>query len=225
MVRNHLAIGALILAGLSCGCVTRRYVITSDPPGAIVYRDGQPIGATPVEEPFTYYGKYRFRLVKDGYQPLDVTPTLATPWYQYPGVDFVAENMIPYTYRDVQPLHFQLQPMETMRQDDIRARAEELRARGSTIQAPPGTEEAPRIGKTKNAPPPAPRPTPGQEIPQGVAPPPGFVPNVPNLPAPNAAQPSAIPVNPTSSRGSNQETDLPKGVKGFPVSRSAEGSE
>ena len=65
---------ALLAAGLSSGCVTRRMMITSDPPGAQVYVDGQPIGATPVERPFVYYGKYRYRLVKDCYQPLDVEP-------------------------------------------------------------------------------------------------------------------------------------------------------
>src|SRR5262245_61309836 len=92
---------AVILGGSAAGCVTRRYVITSDPLGAIVYRDGQPIGATPVEQPFLYYGKYHFRLVKDGKQPLDVEVELCPPWYQWPGIDFVAENLIPCAFRDV----------------------------------------------------------------------------------------------------------------------------
>src|SRR4051794_32563629 len=77
---------ALLLVGLPAGCVTRRYVITSDPPGAIVYRDNQYLGPTPVEEPFVYYGKYRFRLVADGYQVMDVEPELVPPWYEWTGV-------------------------------------------------------------------------------------------------------------------------------------------
>src|SRR5947209_701596 len=93
---------ALILVILPTGCVTRRYVITSDPPGALVYRDGQPIGATPVEAPFIYYGKYRFQLVKDGYQTLDVEPELCAPWYEWPGLDFISENINPYPLRDIQ---------------------------------------------------------------------------------------------------------------------------
>jgi len=170
MKRSAWLVVAVALAALPSGCVTRRYVITSDPPGAVVYRDGQPIGATPVEEPFLYYGKYRFRLVKDGYQPLDVEPELPTPWYEYPGVDFVSENLIPYPFRDVQVLHFQLQPMETLRPDEVRARAEELRARGMTIQTPPGTEAPPRIRPAPAAPPaPPPQPTPPLPAPTPAA--------------------------------------------------------
>src|SRR5215831_19346560 len=101
MSRSALLALALANSLLPAGCVTRRFVITSDPPGAIVFRDGQPIGATPVEQAFLYYGKYRFRLVKDGYQPLDVEPELCAPWYEWPGLDFVSENIIPYHFRDV----------------------------------------------------------------------------------------------------------------------------
>jgi hypothetical protein len=158
-----------MLAGFSTGCVTRRYMITSDPPGAIVYRDGQPIGATPVVQPFLYYGKYRFRLVKDGKQPLDVEVELCPPWYQWPGVDFVAENLIPYPFRDVQTFHFPLQDIEAVRHDDVRNRAEWLRQRGKEIQPPPGIQEPPP------RPAPAPRP--------GGLPPPVPVPPVSAAPA------------------------------------------
>src|SRR5262245_59751082 len=112
---------ALVVAGFSSGCVTRRVLITSDPPGAIVYRNGQPIGATPVEHPFVYYGKYRYRLVKDGFAPLDVEPELSTPWFQYVGLDFISENLVPFTIRDTQALHYQLAPLSAVRHDDVRA--------------------------------------------------------------------------------------------------------
>src|SRR3954465_11411233 len=101
MNRTAWLLLAVCGAGLSTGCVTRRVLITSDPPGAIVYRNGQYLGPTPVEEPFVYYGKYRYRLVRAGYEPLDVTQDLAAPWYELPGVDFVSENLIPYPFRDV----------------------------------------------------------------------------------------------------------------------------
>ena len=158
------------------GCVTRRYLITSDPPGAVVYRDGQPIGATPVEEPFLYYGKYRFRLVKDGYAPLDVTPELCMPWYEFPGVDFVSENLIPYPFRDVKCLHFQLQPLESVRTDEVRSRADVLRSRGASIQTPPGTESAPKIQPTAPAPAPPPTlPAPANRVREPRLPPPSQV--------------------------------------------------
>ncbi|MFO0843322.1 MAG: PEGA domain-containing protein [Gemmataceae bacterium] len=198
MPRFTWLILAGVLATLPTGCVTRRYLITSDPPGAIVYRNGQPIGATPVEEPFLYYGKYHFRLVKDGYAPLDVQPELCLPWYQIPGIDFVTENLVCYTFRDLQCLHFQLQPLEMARPDDVRARAEQLRQRGQGIQTPPGTEAPRRL--------PAPAPPPGP------------------LPPPTPAD-APVTIPPPSPRGASPAPSAPPpGVMGFPVSRSAEPS-
>ena len=159
MNRAAWLVPVMCLACLSTGCVTRRVLITSDPPGAIVYRNGQYLGPTPVEEPFIYYGKYRYRLVRDGYEPLDVVQDLEAPWYELPGPDFVTENLIPYTFREIKRLHYQLQPALPVRPDAIRARAEGLRGEARTIQPPP------------DAPPPQRRPTP--------APPPITVPSVP----------------------------------------------
>jgi hypothetical protein len=176
MKRSAWLAVALALAALPAGCVTRRYVITSSPPGAIVYRDGQPIGATPVEEPFIYYGKYHFRLVKDGFEPLDVDPELRTPWYQYIGIDFITENIVPCTFRDVQVLHFELQPLIPVRHDDLKNRAEELRQRGKTIQPPPGVVLPPR---------PVPAPVPAPPPPAPTLPPP--------LPGPAPALPPPQP--------------------------------
>ena len=151
MNRATWLVPALCLACLSTGCVTRRVLITSDPPGAIVYRNGEYLGPTPVEEPFVFYGKYRYRLVHDGYEPLDVVQDIPAPWYELPGPDFVSENLIPYTFRDVRPFHYQLQPAVQVRPDDIRARAEALRGEGRLIQPP---ADAPPPPQRRPAPPP-----------------------------------------------------------------------
>lgn len=152
MRRTACLLLALVVA-CPAGCVTRRYVITSDPPGAMVFRDGQPIGPTPVEQPFIYYGKYRFRLVADGYEPLDVEPDLEAPFYQYPGIDFVAENLTPFTFRDVQSLHFKLTPLVPARPDDVQRRAEQLQQRGRAITPPP-SERPVRAPAAASPPPP-----------------------------------------------------------------------
>src|SRR5947209_14074171 len=81
--------GVALTLGLLTGCVERRYVITSDPPGAVVLRNGQPIGATPVDDYFVYYGKYNFTLIKEGYETLPVVQNIPTPWYESFGVDFI----------------------------------------------------------------------------------------------------------------------------------------
>ena len=50
-------ITALLLAFLMVtGCVTRKMIIRSNPPGAPVWVDERYAGETPVEIPFTYYG-------------------------------------------------------------------------------------------------------------------------------------------------------------------------
>ena len=183
MKRSACLALALVVAGLSAGCVTRRIMITSDPPGAIVYRDGQPIGATPVEEPFVYYGKYRYRLVKDGFQPLDVEPDVNAPWYEWPGIDFFSENLLPFHLRDVQAFHYQLLPLEAVRHDDVRSRAEELRNRGALIQPP---ADAPPRNVRAPAPVVVPRNNPAP-----VAPIPTLPPDV--TPAPSSPFPSAVP--------------------------------
>jgi hypothetical protein len=151
--------GALLLTS-AAGCVTRTYVISSDPPGAIVYRNGQPIGATPVEENFVYYGKYHFRLVKDGFEPLDVDQEIPAPWYEWPPLDAVSEILNPYKLRDVHRFHYALQPALPVRPDDVRSRADALRSQGQ------------RIGPPRPAPAPAAAPAAPAGPPESVPPPP-----------------------------------------------------
>lgn len=138
---------AALLALLPAGCVTRRVLITSNPPGAIVYRNGQPIGATPVEESFTYYGTYHYRLVREGCEPVDFYPKLPAPWYQWPGIDFIAENVVPFHLRDRHSLHFDLPEARPMRHDAIRSRAVELQQMGAAITPPPGTQPGPKSNR------------------------------------------------------------------------------
>jgi hypothetical protein len=175
MMRTAWLALVLVLAAVQAGCVTRRVMITSDPPGAVVYRNGQPIGATPVEEPFIYYGRYHYRFVADGYQPLDLYPDFATPWYEYPGLDFVFENFFPFTFRDKQEVHAKMIRLAAPRPEDVRNEGENLRNRGKMIQRPP------------DAPPRTPRPAP---VPVETAPPPvapGVSASPPGVPSPVAS--------------------------------------
>ncbi|HIN94374.1 MAG TPA: PEGA domain-containing protein, partial [Planctomycetes bacterium] len=74
--------------------VRRRLTITSNPPGAVVFVDDREIGITPVSTPFTYYGTRKIQLVMEGFETLTVKRTFSPPWYQWPVVDFISENMI-----------------------------------------------------------------------------------------------------------------------------------
>jgi hypothetical protein len=148
MERNAGLGVVLLLASLSAGCVTRSYVITSDPPGALVYRNGVPLGTTPVDDRFIYYGTYEFVLVKEGYEPLRVQQKIPIPWYEWPGFDFVSENLWPGKLRDVHRFHYQLQPLQRKQPDEVLNRAGELRNRGKALEPlnanPPPPPAAPR---------------------------------------------------------------------------------
>ena len=138
MVRaGKLLLVAAIGLALS-GCVERRFVITTDPFGAVVYNENEvPIGAAPADQAFTYYGKYRFRLVKDGYQTKIVEERIKAPWYEWPGLDFVSENLLPFTVRDIRRLHYKLDPIEAVPPERVRSEGELLRQRGLTIGTDP----------------------------------------------------------------------------------------
>ena len=127
-------LGLLTIVG-AAGCVERRLVIITEPAGAIVYDEkNQPLGGGPVDKPFTYYGKYNFRLAKDGYETLLVEQRVAAPWYELPGLDFVSENLIPWTIRDVRYYRYVMQPVELSKlsPDVLLQQAQQLRDYAAT---------------------------------------------------------------------------------------------
>ncbi len=122
------------------GCVERRFVITTDPFGAVVYdMSDVPVGVAPADKSFTYYGRYRFKLIKDGYQAKIVEERIRAPWYEWPGLDFISENVLPFTVRDIRRLHYKLDPIEPVSEEKVRVDGQQLRERGATI----GTNPAP----------------------------------------------------------------------------------
>jgi hypothetical protein len=100
---------ALILAALALpGCVERVLLLRTDPPGARVSVNGVPLGASPVEWTFLHYGTVRLEaepLDADGSGAPDTRRAvldfpLSPPWYQWPGIDFFADNLWPWTVVD-----------------------------------------------------------------------------------------------------------------------------
>jgi hypothetical protein len=126
------------LAGcvLWAGCVDRRFVIRSDPPTAIVEVNGKPAGATPTDLQFTYYGTYLIVLKHEGFETLVVKQPVKPPWYEIPPLDFVSENLLPWTIRDVRRITLPMRQLQIVPPEAVLERAGQLRARGQGIGAP-----------------------------------------------------------------------------------------
>ncbi|QVL32892.1 PEGA domain-containing protein [Telmatocola sphagniphila] len=124
------------VAGLLTGCVERRFVVDSTPPGAKVYVNNQPVGFTPVDVPFTYYGKYDITLEREGYQTETQKWHIPAPWWAYPPFDFITENLYPAKIQDVHRTTFDMKPIVPPNLEEIRLDAEELRIRGQAIPDP-----------------------------------------------------------------------------------------
>ena len=142
--------------------VRRRLTITSNPPGAVVFVDDREIGITPVSTSFTYYGTRKIQLVLEGFETLTVKRTFSPPWYQWPVVDFISENMIRRELRDERVVDFRMVPQRIVPSDQLLLRAQRLRDR-SRQGVVPESPTRPSGNRNRRTPPPVPRtPVPSQ---------------------------------------------------------------
>lgn len=179
----------LVLAGcmLLPGCLRRRLMVRSNPPGAMVYVDNQPIGTTPCATDFVYYGTREIRLVKPGYETLTVNQPIPVPWFEIPPLDFVSENVVPKKIQDYRTVTYNLVPQVIVPTEQLLGRAEELRQstlHGTVLPASassvPGVS-TPVLPAVPTLPPTTPAPEP--VAPPGGSLPPGGQPLMP-LPVP-----------------------------------------
>ncbi len=158
MRTSLILVSCLILICLDCETsvakVRRRLTITSNPPGAVVFVDDREIGITPVSTPFTYYGTRKIQLVLEGFETLTVKRTFSPPWYQWPVVDFISENMIRRELRDERVVDFRMVPQRIVPSDQLLLRAQRLRDRSRQGVVP---ELPARPQGNRRTPPPVPR--------------------------------------------------------------------
>jgi hypothetical protein len=178
------------------GCVRRRLAVRSNPPGAVVFVDNQQIGTTPCAVDFTYYGTREIRLVKPGYETLTVNQPIPTPWYQFPPIDFVSENLLPNKIEDHRTVAFNLEPQIIVPTEQLIERGNQLRQETLAGVGTPPPQSIVVPGPTL---------APGTVAPGMVAPgtfAPGTAPSDPFAPAPTLAptlsptpstQPIALP--------------------------------
>ena len=122
-----------VATGFATGCVDRRFVVRTNVPGAQVYRDGQPLGPAPVDARYDYAGYYEFRAVAPGYEPLVERVRFKAKWYDYPGLDLIAEVLWPVRIEDVRTVNLTLLPAKPVRTDDLIQKADERRAQGKAL--------------------------------------------------------------------------------------------
>lgn len=125
-----LAAGAV---GLAAGCVDRRFLVETNVPGAQVYVDGKPIGATPADAQWEYAGYRRFTAVAPGYEPLVQDVNFAPMWYEFPPLDFFAEVLWPFRIEDRRLVQLHLEPTRPVNEAALVGAADSLRARGQTL--------------------------------------------------------------------------------------------
>jgi hypothetical protein len=109
------------------GCVERLLTVTSNPPGAVVWLNGEEVGATPLTTSFTWYGTYDVTLRKPGYQTVITSRKAVEPWYQWPGVDLFTECVLPVNFKDHQTWDFPLEPQTPTDADVLIDHAQQLR--------------------------------------------------------------------------------------------------
>jgi hypothetical protein len=184
---TNLLLFALVASLLlpSTGCVRRRLNVRTNPPGALVYVDNQQIGTTPCSVDFVYYGTREIRLVKPGFETLTVNQPIPTPWYEFPPLDFISENLVATKIRDNRTVTYNLAPQVIVPTGELVDRANQLRQNalqypvttaGATLPAgvAPGAPilvptPAPVIGPGPMVAPPASVP---QRLPELLPPPP-----------------------------------------------------
>jgi hypothetical protein len=107
----------LILAASAAGCVERKLYIRSDPEGAVVSlnREAPLEGVTPLEVPYSFYGSYSVRLVREGYRDLEARAEVEPPWWSWPPFDLFTELLLPFTIEDHREFHYILEPLPPAR--------------------------------------------------------------------------------------------------------------
>ena len=137
MARFGAILGLLFLPAALAGCVERKIYIRTDPEGAEVsLNKGAPIpGTTPLEKTFDDYGVYTVRITKEGYETLETTAPVGTPWWAYPPFDLVTDVLLPFTIEDHHEFSYTLEKSPPPRGiEEVRARHGEMLERAEAMR-------------------------------------------------------------------------------------------
>ncbi|WP_152052825.1 PEGA domain-containing protein [Tautonia marina] len=132
--RRAICLALFLLSLTAVGCVERRYTIRTDPPGALVFVNGEESGISPVSVSYEYYGDRRVTIQAEGYETIQTELPIPAPWWNNAFTGFFTENLIPFTLRDEREFRFTMAPAVSPETGDLVGRGQQLRQQA---QAPP----------------------------------------------------------------------------------------
>lgn len=109
------------------GCVERKLTINTEPSGALVILNDEEIGDSPVTLAFSWYGDYKVRISKDGFETLDTHRKLKAPTHDKFPFDFFYEILWPKRIVDEYEWTFALVPFEQPKHEELVKAAKEFR--------------------------------------------------------------------------------------------------
>lgn len=128
LIMKKASVFVLLLAAmLLTGCVERRLTIVTEPAEAVVWLNDEEVGTTPVTVNFNWYGDYRVRIEKGGYEILNTHRKLDRPMHDRFPMDFFAEVLWPGRIEDTYTWDFELEPYRQRPADELIDAALQLR--------------------------------------------------------------------------------------------------
>jgi hypothetical protein len=124
-----LVIAFVVLA--AGGCVNRKLTINTVPQGGLVILNDEEIGIAPVTVGFSWYGDYRVRVEKQGYDTLKTHRDLKAPLHDRFPFDFFAEVLWPGQINDEYEWTFELLPYQPIGRTELIDSAGKMRQRAA----------------------------------------------------------------------------------------------
>ena len=122
------------------GCVERKLTINTNPSGALVWLNDEEIGTSPVTVEFNWYGDYKVRISKDGYETLNTHRKLKSPLHDKFPFDFIAEVLWPGQIVDEYEWEFSLATYQPPPREELIKKAELLKQRATSQESPSEAE-------------------------------------------------------------------------------------
>jgi hypothetical protein len=126
----YLFFGLICYVGLISllnGCVERRLTINTEPVGALVSLNDEEIGISPVTVEFNWYGDYKIRASKQGYEILETHQKLDPPLHDQFPFDLFAEILWPDTIVNEYEWTFELAPYNPPQREELIQAARQMK--------------------------------------------------------------------------------------------------